>query len=114
MKKIGLIGGLSWVSTADYYRRLNEMMQARMGGVTSPRIVLESVNRQAYVDAVIERENEVEAGGIIMEAARSLERAGAGDHVIRRVLTPYTRIQVIDRTQSSQLGFPAVPRWLKQ
>lgn len=77
MKKIGLIGGLSWVSTADYYRRLNEMMQARMGGVTSPRIVLESVNRQAYVDAAIERENEVEAGAIIMEAARSLERAGA-------------------------------------
>jgi len=47
-------------------------------------------------------------------AGDSLERAGAGDHVIRRVLTPYTRIQVIDRTLSSQLGFPAVPRWLKQ
>jgi len=77
MKKIGLIGGLSWVSTADYYRRLNEMMQERMGGVTSPRIVLESVNRQSYVDAVIERENEVEAAGIIMDAARAVERAGA-------------------------------------
>lgn len=77
MKKIGLIGGLSWVSTADYYRRLNEMMQERMGGVTSPRIVLESVNRQDYVDAVIERENEVEAGAIIMDAARAVERAGA-------------------------------------
>ncbi len=77
MKKIGLIGGLSWVSTAQYYRRLNEMMQARMGGVTSPRIVLESVNRQAYVDAVIERQDEGEACAIITEAARSLERAGA-------------------------------------
>ena len=77
MKKIGLIGGLSWVSTGGYYRRLNKLMQERRGGVTSPRIVLESVNRQDYVDAVIERQNEVEAGGIIMQAARSLERAGA-------------------------------------
>jgi len=55
MQKIGLIGGLSWVSTADYYRRLNRIAQARLGGVTSARLVLESVDRQAYVDAAIER-----------------------------------------------------------
>lgn len=77
MKKIGLIGGLSWVSTADYYRRLNELTTERLGGVTSPRIALESVNRQDYVDAVIERQNEIEAGEIILEAARAVERAGA-------------------------------------
>jgi len=77
LKKIGLIGGLSWVSTADYYRRLNEMMQERMGGVTSPRIALESINRQAYVDAVIDRKDEDAACAIILDAARSVERAGA-------------------------------------
>ncbi len=58
MKKIGLLGGLSWVSTAEYYRCLNVLMQERLGGVASARIVLESLNRQDYVDAVIDRKDE--------------------------------------------------------
>ena len=53
MKKIGLIGGLSWVSTAEYYKRLNEITQAVLGGVSSARIAMESVNRQQYVEAAI-------------------------------------------------------------
>ncbi len=77
MKKISIIGGLSWVSTADYYKRLNEIMQQRLGGVASARIALESVNRQDYVDAVIERGDEAAACAQILRAARSLERAGA-------------------------------------
>jgi aspartate racemase len=82
MKKIGIIGGLSWVSTADYYRRLNQLTQEHLGGVASPRLVIESVNRQAYVDAVIEREDEDAACEIIRAAAVSLERAGADFIVI--------------------------------
>jgi aspartate racemase len=77
MRKIGLIGGLSWVSTADYYRRLNQIAQARLGGVTSAQLVLESVNRQDYVDAVIERRDERAACDQILAAAKSVERAGA-------------------------------------
>ena len=77
MQKIGLLGGLSWVSTAEYYRRLNELMQGQLGGVASARIVLESLNRQDYVDAVIERKDEASACAIILDACRSLERAGA-------------------------------------
>ena len=82
MKKIGVIGGLSWVSTAEYYKRLNELVQARLGGVASARIVLESVNRQAYVDAVIERQDEAAACEQILDAARRVERAGADFIVI--------------------------------
>jgi aspartate racemase len=77
MKKIGLIGGLSWVSTAEYYRRLNEITQVLAGGVSSSRIVLESVNRQDYVSAVIDREDEGVACQQIAESARALEAAGA-------------------------------------
>jgi len=77
MKKIGLIGGLSWVSTAEYYRRLNQIAQETLGGVHSVRLVLESVNRQAYVDAVIEREDEAAACEQILKAAQSVEKAGA-------------------------------------
>jgi len=82
VQKIGLIGGLSWVSTAAYYRRLNELAQEHLGGVASARIALESVNRQDYVDAVIERSDEGAACEQIREAARALERAGADFLVI--------------------------------
>jgi len=82
MRKIGLIGGLSWVSTAEYYRRLNQITQDRLGGVSSARLVLESVDRQAYVEAVIEREDERAACEQILNAAQSVERAGASFAVI--------------------------------
>lgn len=82
MQKIGLIGGLSWVATAEYYRRLNILTQERLGGVSSPRIVLESVNRQQYVEAVIDRKDEAAACAQILDAAQALERAGADFIVI--------------------------------
>ncbi|MEQ8710897.1 MAG: amino acid racemase [Rhodospirillales bacterium] len=82
MQKIGVIGGLSWVSTADYYRRLNQMTQGRLGGVASARLVIESVNRQDYVDAVIDRQDEAAACEIIRDAAVSLQKAGADFLVI--------------------------------
>lgn len=77
MKKIGMIGGLSWVSTAEYYKRINEITQSAAGGVSSARIALESVNRQDYVSAVIERQDESAACEQIAESARALQSAGA-------------------------------------
>lgn len=77
MKKIGMIGGLSWVSTAAYYQRLNEIAQQRVGGVTSAHIMLESVNREAYVEYVIRQKNEDAACDMILSAARAVESGGA-------------------------------------
>ncbi|MBU2957859.1 amino acid racemase [Paracoccus sp. 1_MG-2023] len=77
MKKIGMIGGLSWVATAEYYRRLNQLIQAECGGATSARIVIESVNRQDYLDAMHGRGDEDAACAIIADAAGALEAAGA-------------------------------------
>lgn len=82
MKKIGLIGGLSWVSTAEYYKRLNEITQQQLGGVNSARIAMESVNRQAYVEAVIERGDEAAACQQVLDAVQGVERAGADFVVI--------------------------------
>lgn len=82
MQKIGMIGGLSWVSTAEYYRRLNEITAERLGGVHSAKIVLESVERHDYVDAVIGRGDEAAACAMILDAARAIERAGAAFIVI--------------------------------
>src|SRR3989344_2889832 len=44
MKTIGLIGGLSWESSAHYYRLLNEGVRARLGGLHSARILLLSLD----------------------------------------------------------------------
>jgi len=44
MKTIGIIGGLTWLSTAEYYRLLNEMVNEKLGGVSSAKIILHSVN----------------------------------------------------------------------
>lgn len=82
MKKIGMIGGLSWVSTAEYYKRTNEIMQQEAGGVSSARIVLESVNRQDYVGAVIDRGDESAASEQILASAHALEAASADFIVI--------------------------------
>lgn len=82
MKKIGLIGGLSWVSSAEYYKRINEITQLKAGGVSSARIVLESVNRQDYVSAVIDRGDEAAACQQVSESAMALQRAGADFIVI--------------------------------
>lgn len=77
MKKIGLIGGLSWVSTAAYYRLLNTMMNEALGGVHSAHLILESVNRQQYVDLVIREKNESAACEMILETAKAVEAGGA-------------------------------------
>ena len=44
MKTIGLIGGISWLSTIDYYRLLNQKINEQLGGVHSAQILLSSVN----------------------------------------------------------------------
>lgn len=76
MKKIGLIGGLSWVSTAEYYRRLNEITQEKLGGDNSARVILESVNRHEYGQAESNGDDEA-ACQILIDAAQSIERGGA-------------------------------------
>lgn len=77
MKKIGVIGGLSWVSTAEYYRLINIITQEVLGGVNSAHLILESVNRHEYVNAVIEKSDEDTACQIILSAAKALEAGGA-------------------------------------
>ncbi len=76
MKTIGLIGGMSWESSAQYYRIINEAVRARLGGVHSAKSLMYSVDF-----AEIERLQH--AGGWdaltipMIEAARRLERGGA-------------------------------------
>ncbi|MGW5134615.1 aspartate/glutamate racemase family protein [Streptomyces sp. NPDC004135] len=76
MKTIGLIGGMSWESTAEYYRILNECTRDRLGGLHSARCVIYSVDF-AEIEQLQVQGRWPEAGAILAEAARSLEAAGA-------------------------------------
>ena len=76
MKTIGLIGGMSWESTALYYRIINETVRDRLGGLHSARIVLFSVDFEEI--EVLQRAGEWEAAGkVLADAAHALEAAGA-------------------------------------
>jgi len=77
MKTIGLIGGMSWESTMEYYRILNETVKEKLGGLHSARCLLYSVEFQE----IAERQKQgawEELTGTMIEAARLLEKAGAG------------------------------------
>lgn len=76
MKVIGLIGGMSWESTAEYYRLLNELARRRLGGLHSARCVLYSLDF-AEIEQLQAQGRWEEAGEILASAARSLEKAGA-------------------------------------
>ncbi|MDZ4177829.1 MAG: aspartate/glutamate racemase family protein [Coriobacteriia bacterium] len=76
MKTIGLIGGMSWESTLPYYRRLNELVHERLGGLHSARIVLLSVDFDEI--AAMQHAGEWERlGDRLAQDARAIEAAGA-------------------------------------
>jgi len=76
MKTIGLLGGMSWESTAVYYRFLNSMARERLGGLHSAKCLVWSFDF-AEVEAVQADGDWGRATDLMVEAARNLERGGA-------------------------------------
>lgn len=76
MKRIGLIGGMSWESSALYYRLINEGVRDRLGGLHSAVSVMGSVDF-ADIEALQTAGDWDRAGDILAAEARSLVRAGA-------------------------------------
>ncbi|MFF8646046.1 aspartate/glutamate racemase family protein [Streptomyces sp. NPDC015345] len=76
MKTIGLIGGMSWESSAEYYRLLNELVRERLGGLHSARCVLHSVDFAEIERLQVAGEWE-RAGDVLAAAGKGLEAAGA-------------------------------------
>jgi aspartate racemase len=76
VRTIGLLGGMSWTSTIEYYRIINEEAARRLGGLHAGRIIVNSVD--FGVIARMQREGDWQgAGELLAEAAVALERAGA-------------------------------------
>ena len=76
MQTIGLVGGLSWESSAVYYRDLNRGVEERVGGLASAQTVLASLDF-AKADALQEAERWDEVAELLIGAARGVEAAGA-------------------------------------
>jgi aspartate racemase len=76
MKRIGLLGGMSWESSAVYYRLLNEAVRDRLGGLHSADCVLRSVDF-AEVELLQREARWAAAGARLAAEARSLAAAGA-------------------------------------
>lgn len=76
MKTIGLIGGMSWESSLEYYRIINETVKEKLGGLRSARIVMYSFDFEDV--AKLQHEGRWdEATDLIIKAAQRLEKAGA-------------------------------------
>lgn len=94
MKTIGLIGGMSWESSAEYYRLINENVKQQLGGLHSAKCILYSVDFQEIEHYQAAGEWE-QAGQVLGEAAQSLERAGA-DFIVICTNTMHKVINVIE------------------
>ncbi len=81
MKTLGLIGGMSWVSTQNYYRRINEEVQRRLGGLHSAELILHSVDFAA-IEAMQTSGEWKRAGARLAGIGRRLEMAGADGLVL--------------------------------
>jgi aspartate racemase len=101
-RTIGLIGGMSWESSAEYYRLLNEETRRRLGGHHCARSVLLTVDF-AEIEAMQRAGDWAGAGRVLAEAATTVERAGAG----LVLLCTNTMHQVADAVEAA-LGVPLV------
>ena len=95
MKTIGLIGGMSWESSVEYYRIINETTKAKLGGLHSAKSIMYSVDF-AEIELLQHQGRWHEAAQVLINAAKSVENGGA-DFV---VLCTNTMHKVADDIQA--------------
>lgn len=102
MKTIGLLGGMSWNSTADYYRLINEGVAQQLGGLHSAKILLHSFDFDE-IERLQSGGRWAEAASLLAEAATGLKSAGAEFLVI----ATNTMHKVADEVESAS-GLPVL------
>ena len=111
MKTIGLIGGMSWESSAEYYKLINRQIRDRLGGQHSAKCVMYSVDFQE-IETLQHEDRWAEAAGHLVDAAKRVEAGGAdflllctntmhkvADEIINAVKIPF--IHIADATAES-------------
>lgn len=102
MKLIGLLGGLSWESSSEYYRLLNEGVKERLGGLHSAQILMYSFDFAPIVDAEVADDLEKVAEQLLV-GIRAIEEGGAdlliiacnSVHMVADIFEPKMRIPLM-------------------
>lgn len=94
MKTIGLIGGMSWESSAKYYQLINQEVKRQLGGLHSAKCILYSVNFEEMQRYQAQGDWE-RAGHVLGDCAQSLEKAGA-DFIIICTNTMHKVIEYVE------------------
>ena len=108
MKKLGLVGGMSWVSTIDYYRIINEEVNARLGELNYAECIIYSVNFGDFVRNNVANNWDATAK-LMTDACLSLERSGSEAivlcantaHAVVDKVIQQIKVPVIDITQAT-------------
>ncbi len=114
MKTIGLIGGMSWESSIEYYRIINETAKEKLGGLHSAKSLMVTVDF-AEIEKLQHEDRWDEAGQILVKCAQDLERGGAdfivlctntmhklADQIITNVNIPF--LHIADATAEKIVG----------
>ena len=101
MKRLGLLGGMSWESSIEYERTINELVRERVGGLASADLIIRSFNF-ADIEALQVDGRWDEAGRVLADAAVSLANAGA-DAIIVCTNTMHRLADVIQSVVSIPL-----------
>jgi aspartate racemase len=102
MKAIGIIGGMSWESSAEYYRQINEQVKTRLGPAHSAEIVMYSLDFHPVAQLEL-NEQWSELATLVVAAITRLEKAGAEFvivasntvHKVAKVVQPSIRIPLL-------------------
>lgn len=116
MKKVGLVGGISWVSTMDYYKFINEGVNSKLGGLHFAECVIYSLN---FGDVQAKGWND--AFELFLDACKSLQSSGAdcialcantahlyADRLQEKVELPFIHIGVETANAINKHGFKKV------
>lgn len=97
MKTIGLIGGMSWESSIEYYRIINETAKEKLGGLHSAKSLMITVDF-AEIEKLQHEGNWDEAAGILVKCAQQLENGGADFIVLCTNTMHKVADQIIENT----------------
>ena len=101
MKTIGLLGGMSWESTASYYKNINEGVKAQLGGLHSAKICLYSVDF-AEIEKLQHQGRWDDTAVILSNAAKNIE-AGGADFILICTNTMHKVAEKIEQSLSIPL-----------
>jgi aspartate racemase len=81
LRKLGLIGGMSWLSTRTYYEHINRLVEKRVGAPASAPMLIENLDFRDLI-RLSTADDWTRAAGVLVDSAKRLEAAGAGAIVI--------------------------------